>query len=297
MLKKNLEKHLGEVYALHTIYGDCLMQIAGCNYREYFICRVFSNKYSKLPSNLDKIIQGEHDFVVQMGYIQSLTKPPKALLPPDYSKELKLRGVTDNRKSCATLIGKFDVPNGFVSPNYCKYTKLKMDCSKEQLERFPQLRYATFDCGYIPRNWMKPWPLLENWMIHFGNSVESYGELSVYEWVTKHLKMNFDSDKWHQQFVDLGPGIITDATIIMMLEDDFSLNMWLPSNFKWENKKYFEPTKEWRQLKEEELRRESEKQKMYELRSKRMEELKAQGIEFKFWETQIYKDFIKLVKG
>jgi hypothetical protein len=147
MAKKDPRNRIGDVYALHTIYGDCLMQIADVRHlvitnTDDYICRVFRTRYEKLPDNIAEIIRGDHDFVVDMGYPEwLLKKAPKDALPSDYSKELKMRGIEDNRTRCATLIGRFDVPTDFETPIYSK---------------------AISKSHWIPR-YYSPWPLLEYW--------------------------------------------------------------------------------------------------------------------------------------
>ena len=282
-MSKNLEKRIGNVYAVHTIYGDCLIQVANTiemSSGTYDVVRVFNKKYSKLPDDINGAIQSKHDYIIGLEDVDWLLKTaPKDALPPDYNRELRMRAVTDHRKSCATFIGKFGVPLTFAMPHYCKNARM---------------------CGYVPRDQTNPWPPLDSWDINFENpdknSCVPFLAATVIDWVTEHLKMNFHSDEWYPFFVELGPRFVTDSYLIMMLEDDFSLDMWLPSDFEWKCKKYFQPTKEWTQLKQEEAEREKEKMERYRSRMKRREELKAQGIEFKFWETQTYKNFIKLVK-
>jgi hypothetical protein len=284
MTKKDPRNKIGDVYALHTIYGDCLMQIADVRYLEIgkvyrYVCRVFKTRYEKLPDNIAEIIRGDHDFIVRMGDPPwLLKKAPKDALYSDYSKELKMRGIEDNRTKCATLVGKFDVPAWFKTPARHK-------------------RVSKSHC--IPRD-DSPWPPLEHWYLSFENpdknSCMPYSSISLYDWITKELKMDIYSDEWHPYFVELGPGSIIDTDIIQMLEDDFSLDMWLPCDFPWKNKKYFQPTKEWAQLMREEEEREREWQERNRIREEKRERLKAQGTEFNFRKTQKYKDFIKLVK-
>jgi len=285
MVKKDPRDRIGEVYAVHTIYGDCLMQTADVRYISdwadtyYYVVRVFKTRYQKLPDNITEIVQGDHDFIVDISEIKwFLKEAPKDAFSPDYSKELKMRGITDNRTRSATLIGKFDVPAGFKKPLYFKNESVG---------------------DHIPR-YGSPWPPLNSWEIYFENPDKNactrYASIPIYEWVTKHLRMNFNSDKWYPYFVELGPGPTNGLSLIEMLEDDFSLDMWLPSDFEWKNKKYFKPSKEWIQLMKEKAEREKERMERYRLQEEKYELLKSQGIVFDFRKTQEYKDFIKLVK-
>ena len=100
--KEKLEKrkkNLGNVYAIKTKKGFALGQVADIDkWNGIYLCRIFKKLYKLLPQNIDEIIQGKEDYIVQI------------MLP----------SMTRTREKSAIKLGKYDIPSHYKTPDYTK---------------------------------------------------------------------------------------------------------------------------------------------------------------------------------
>jgi len=131
----------------------------------------------------------------------------------DYIVQIMMPSMTNWRVRMAKLVGKFDIPRHHKKPKHVK------SCTA-----------FGGDGSHAPWDY---WGVVPNYL-PLGNHIPKD------EWVIRCLGKDLYDKSWKEDFKKLNPGSIWDGGyLIKRLEQGWSLDTWLPSNFNQDLKTFW----------------------------------------------------------